>query len=158
MFLATILSFLVNRKFQGKKYVAIMITITVLTSFFSVFGWIEVTQRTTYTGTYCYIRPILPLPLSFPFFTYVYLFDSTRDSSPVEVYDLFFLGGRINREYTHWFPASRGFIYYSFFLLVNIVGSVIGYRLSKMDFAEPVLRKRRESPEEHKDQLSLHRG
>ena len=108
MLLATILPFLVSRKFYGKKYVAILTAITVLTSFFSSFGWIEVTQRTSYMGTHCYLRPIFPAPLSFPFFTSVSLFDSTRDSNTVEVYDLFFLGVRINREYTDSFLASRG--------------------------------------------------
>lgn len=147
MLLAAILSFLVNGKFQGKKYVAIMITITLLISFFSAFGWIEVSQRMSYTGINCYIRPIFPIPLSFPFFAYV---ERAR-------YDLFFFVWRINREYTHIFLASRGFLYYSLFLLVNIIGSIIGYWINKTRFVERI-HKERERLEEHKDHLDLHKG
>lgn len=153
-----ILSFVANVRFHGKKYAATMIAFTVLISFFSAFGWIEVTQRMSYVYIHWYIKPFFPLPISFPFFARVYLFDSTRDSNPVEVYDLFFLGVRINREYTGSFLASRGFLYYSFFLLVNIIGSIIGYWISTTGFAELVLRKKRKSLEEHRGHLSLHRG
>ena len=138
---------------------AVMITITVFMSFFSAFGWIEVTQRASYTGTYLYIKPISPLPISFPFISRVYLFDSTRDSNPVEVYDLFFLGMQINREYTASFPAgflaSKGFLYYSFFLLVNIIGSIIGYWINTRLFVRFVLGKKRKSSEEYKESVSI---
>ena len=143
MFLSAYLSFFLARKVRDIEYVVLTIVAVVLISFFSAFGWIEVTQRVYLQGTFWYVKPVFPLPLSFPFLMHVHVVRGI-------VYDFCFLGKLINRESSEWLLAGRAIMFYSFFLLVNIVGSVIGYWANKKGFARPKFKKRRVSPEEHK--------
>ncbi len=143
MFLSAYLSSFLAKKFRGVNYVVLTIVAIVLISFFSAFGWIEVTQRVYIQGTFWHVRPVFPLPLSFPFFTYVH---DVRG----EVYDFLFLGKLIKREYSEWFSSGAAIMYYSFFLLVNIIGSIIGYWAPKKGFARHKFKKRRVDPEENK--------
>jgi len=116
-----------NRRFQKEKYVATTITTAfiVLISFFSAFGWIEITQRTRFTETYLCVKPVFPLPLSFPFYTSIHLI--TQNGYIVEHFDLKFLEAQIGRQYDDDLLIGKGFLYYSFFLLINVIGVVIGY-------------------------------
>jgi len=103
MLLSIFLSFLLARKLGARIYVLLVTIKIILVSLLS-----------------------LSFPLSFPFYSYIYA--AVGPGSPGPVYELYFLTLEIHRS-----METNGmlFLYYSFFLLVNIVGAVIGYWMSK---------------------------
>lgn len=136
-----LLSLLLAKKLK-KIYPIAMIIIVGLTSFFSAFGLPKVTKFFSY-----FIKPISPVPLSYPFYAYVYSWGTARaDGSSwiVESYSLDVLGIRIDSLMLllSLMYLEDGFLYYSFFLLVNVIGAVVGYWISKASFLDKLFNRR----------------
>jgi len=155
MLLSMFISFLLARRFGGKMYVPLMIVGLVLVSFFSVgvpeYMYIlrhPVHQPISTDG----VLPNNPLPLSFPFYSSVY------HRRPMEFRDLEWEDYRLNfltlilQETRIVSVGARGsvllsfswniyFLYFTFFLLVNIIGAIIGYWLSKATLVDKLLKR-----------------
>jgi hypothetical protein len=161
MLLSVFVSFLLARRFHGKLY-AFLITVTlVIMSFFSTGSptcflcefpsWSRFTLYTRNNGVL--LKHLLPL--SFPFHasinrqhpnlrtlneTYqLHFLTSTFQESPVFVS----VGpGIVDTVYlTLYFTWTHYVLYYSFFLLVNVIGAIIGYWTEKRAFIDKVLQK-----------------
>ena len=135
MLLSMLLSFLLAKKFTGKIYVLLMTIFLTLISLFSMglpslfryqdWGYMEV-----YELKY-------PLPLSFPFYASVQSSPYWPVHGPPRSYYLLhFLTFEIVRGYVPTYILEPLYLYYSFFLLVNIVGAIIGYWISKSTILE----------------------
>jgi len=136
-----LLSLLLAKKLK-KIYTIAMIIIVGLTSFFSAFGLPKVTKISSY-----FIKPISPVPLSYPFYAYVYSYQTRPDpiegfSWIVKSYSLDVLGIRIDSLDLSLMHLEDGFLYYSFFLLVNVIGAVVGYWISKASFLDKLFNRR----------------
>ena len=128
MLLSMFISFLLARKFKGKIYVALMVVALVLISASSV-GWIIFSD-----GQRHVVEPRCTPPLSLPFNfirTYVQL-TWRRGSWPV--YSLRFFEFQIVEVFSERLSSGQVLLIYTFFLLVNIVGAIIGYWISKTTF------------------------
>jgi len=137
--IAILLSFVSTKRLRGSRYVLLMIIIIALISFFSAFNMVKVI---TYNSTY-YFAPNLPIPLSFPLYA---LIDTnwTFDLSPYfppryGFYELRFLTVEIG---DFLFPFTSDFLIlsYSLFILVNIIGAIIGYWIGKSAFSERLIK------------------
>lgn len=133
MLLSFILSFLLSRKLK-RIYPIAMIIIVGLVSFFSAFG-IPTVTRILDTD---FVKPISPAPLSFPFYTYVYSYIVTdlveHMSWRVDAYSLDVLGIRIDSLDLSVMHLEDCLLYYSFFLLINVIGAIVGYWVNKTSF------------------------
>jgi hypothetical protein len=117
-----------------------MILVVVCVTIFSSLGLPQVTRI---SDTY-FVEPVLPLPLSFPFYAYVFNWHSPplpvdQMSWTSEVYSLDVLGVRIHALDSIMHPEDA-LLFFSFFLLVNIVGAIIGYWISKSEILERLFR------------------
>ena len=118
-----------------------MIIIVSLVSFFSAFGLPQVIRiHDTH-----FVKPVLPVPLSFPFYAYVFNWHSPplpvdQMSWISEVYSLDVLGIRIYALDLSIMHPEDALLFFSFFLLVNIVGAIIGYWISKSAILERLFR------------------
>jgi len=117
-----------------------MIAVIVLVSFFSTFsmGRVDI-----YNSTY-YFTPTFPIPLSFPFYT---LIDTTMGFiipphlPPLYGYhQLYFLTAEIGR-FVFPLRSDLFLLVYSFFILVNIIGAIIGYWIGKSAILERFFKK-----------------
>ena len=141
MLLSIALSFLLARRFSGKTYVTLIIVTTVLVSFLSAFGWMTIHQHTDFTFKTVEYYRFHPVPLSFPFYASAFVelpawplpFDLNRVIYRIDFLKLEIVSVAI--DYSS-FTLGRASIYYSFFLLVNIVGAIIGYWISKTIFVK----------------------
>ena len=119
MLLSIFISFLLARRFSGKIYVPLIVVAMILISISSV-GWITIINEHRIG-----VEPQGTLPLSFPFNTIkIYVLGSWP------VYSLRFLEFQIIEVFPEhkWLLSSEQFLLiYTFFLLVNIVGILIGY-------------------------------
>ena len=144
MLLSLFLSFILSRRLGSKAYVVLMIVGIVLVSFFSTVG---IGKAETYNSTY-YFTPNFPIPLSFPFYALIdttMIFIRPPDLPPLRGYcPIYFVTAEIG-EFV--FPLGSGLflLIYSFFMLVNIIGVIIGYWISKSAALE-ILYKRARSP------------
>jgi len=108
-----------------------MIVIVGLVSFFSGFG---IPKTISILGT-CFITSVSPVPLSFPFYAYVYSY--LIPPTPMDFgwiaysYSLDVLGIQINAISLSNMHIEDGYLYFAFFLLVNIIGAIGGYWLNK---------------------------
>ena len=147
MFLSIFLSFVLARKFRGRKYAILIFALIVLVSFFSAFGWITIHQRTDWTHKTIQWYKFHPVPLSFPFYASVF-YDLTVIPLPIDLsritYQIDFLTFEITRVTTYYssFTLGDAFIYYFLFLLVNIVGAFVGYWISKSTILERIFKKK----------------
>ena len=147
MLLSTFLSFVLARKFQGRKYAIFVFVVIVLVSFFSAFGWITIHQRTDYTHKTVQWYKFHPVPLSFPVYASVF-YHLTVGPLPIDeseiIYQIGFLAFEIARVTTYYFSFTlvNVFNYYSFFLVVNIVGAFVGYWIGKSTILERFFKKR----------------
>jgi len=137
--LSVLLSLLFARKLKGATYAIPMIIVISFVSFLSAFGQLKVVY---YRGLNWHILyPNSPPPLSFPFYSDIY-------SSPPplhvewpsnimieEFYGLKFLGVEIHRT-NSMFDMEESLLIYVFFLLVNVIGTLIGYWINKSTFTE----------------------
>ena len=138
MLLSMLISFLLARKFRWKIYVALIAVIVTLISLFSV--------------TVIYLYPLLvvwfwgkayPLPLSFPFHVCILRYSGYGLFYGVDIY---FLTLRIGYqgEFSLYNTLDAinffGKVYIPF-LLINVVGAIFGYWISKTSFIEKLLKK-----------------
>ncbi len=158
MLLSMFISFLLARRFRSMLYEFLTITALVLISYFS-FGF--PTGRDYPTPSY------YPIPLSFPF----YSIGSTHpghgmlpvesvpvESTPVlsESYELYFLNIPIAETWHHYsfsdelpiffllYQLKHPWVFhphYQFFFVVNLVGAIFGYWISKTTFIDKLLKK-----------------
>ena len=138
MLLAILLSFLFARKLKGIAYTALMIIILSLVSSLSAFGLPKITTILDTT----FIKPNSIVPLSYPFHAYVYSYQ-TPPGWILEIYSLDVLGIRIDSLDLSVMHLEDGFLYCSFFLLVNVIGAVIGYWISKAEFVDRLFKRRK---------------
>jgi len=153
MLLSIFLSFVLTIKFEGRKYAILIFTIIVLVSFFSAFGWITIHQYEEFPlRTIEYYR-LHPVPLSLPFYA------STSLDLPIKflnyppiprlfnltkiIYQIDFLTFEIISINTYYssFTLEIASLCYSFFLLVNIVGAIVGYWIGKSEILERFFKK-----------------
>jgi hypothetical protein len=141
MLLSMFISFLLARRFRWKTYVALTTIIVALVSLFSV------------TVVYLYPLPLFdvrvkqyPLPLSFPFHVCIWRYSGYGFRYGVEIY---FLTLRIGHQSLWLAPSSMfdimnffGKVYISF-LLINVVGAIFGYWISKTTFIDKLLTRRK---------------
>ena len=99
-----VVSFLLARKFGSRIYVGLVSILIILVSFFSMM-----------------------LPLSFPFHGSIYA--AVGPGTPGVISELYFLTFEINRSIK---IPGMVFLHYSFFLLVNLLGAILGYWTEKL--------------------------
>jgi len=142
MLLSLILSFLLARK-SRRIYAMGMIIIVGLLSFFSAFGLPKVTGILDPR----FIKPTSLVPLSYPFYAYVYSYQTPPDPIEMswisEIYSLDVLGIRIDSLNLSMMHLEDGGLYYSFFLLVNVIGAIMGYWISKAGFVDRHFKRRK---------------
>jgi len=157
MLLSMFISFLLARKFRGKVYVLLVILVPVLISlssigFPSVWGtleWYSLAVEHVEEGTTIWHLNIPAIPLSFPFYASIseeyHFLPFIVDYTPPPLYqiELYFLTNQIwTNGHVHWVLTSEHTILLvSSFLLVNIVGAIFGYWISKLTFIEKLLKK-----------------
>ena len=145
MLLSMLISFLLARRFGGKTYVLLITVPLVLVSFLS-FGIIGSPSGTTLTPSY------YPLPFSFPFYSIDTVHPSWHALQTVaETYEFWFLVFKIAVVW-EWYPLAQlrpspyGPITHSIFynyLLINLVGAIFGYWISKTTFIERYVTRRK---------------
>jgi len=154
MFLSTFLSFVLARKFKGRKYAIFVFVTIVVVSFFSAFGWITIRQYEEFPLRTTEYYRLHPVPLSFPFYasTSLHLPITLLNYPPVlRLFDLTKIIYRINfltleiisintlySSFTFGIAPSC----YSFFLVVNIIGAVVGYWIGKSTILERFFKKK----------------
>ncbi len=145
MLLSAFLSFLLAKKLKGVMYVIPMVITISLISFPSAFSQLEAVY---YQGLNWHVfYPNSPLPLSFPFYSDIYsspppLYVEWPSNIVIEeFYGLKFLGLEIYRTDSMLF-INEVILFYGFFFLINIIGTLIGYWLSKTTFTERLFEKK----------------
>ena len=143
MLLSLVLSLLLARKLS-KIYAIAMIIIVGLLSFFSAFGLPKVTRIHSR-----FVKPVSPVPLSYPFYAYVYRYQTPPDPEDPymgglieDAYSLDVLGMRIDSLRLSIMHLEDAGLYYSFFLLVNLIGAIIGYWISRAGFVDRLLKRK----------------
>lgn len=150
MLLSMLVSLLLAKRFHGKIYVLLMAVGLVLTSFFSVgVPSYHFISKDSAVEAQSGILLDNPLPLSFPIYASLNL-EWRALSAWTQHYQLYFLTFIFYKNKVQsqsliymWLFLSWGdyILYYSFFLIVNFVGAVIGYWLSKTTFIDKLLAK-----------------
>lgn len=135
MLLSFIVTFLLKRRFTGMVYAFLVIASLVSISFFSVGVPEHRPGEIAYSSEGLGVRIIYPLPFSFPLFSTLAfnnaqiwhvdtLWYQIRLLNFVIQEDWVFAGRTLNFS---WFEYV---LYFSFFMLVNVVGALLGYWLS----------------------------
>ena len=154
MLLSIFLSFVLARKFKGRKYAILMVAIIVLVSFFSAFGWITIHQYKEFPLKTTEYYRLHPVPLSFPFYAstslrlpitllnyppILRLFDLTKI-----IYQINFLTFEIISINTYYSSFTLGIasLCYSFFLVVNTIGAFVGHWIGKSTILERLFKKK----------------
>jgi hypothetical protein len=133
MLLSIFLSFVLARKFKGRKYAIFVFVVIVLVSFFSAFGWITIHQYKAFPFKSTEYSRLHPVPLSYPFYASVFYDLGVLLRSPIDairiIYQIDFLAFEMTRATTPYssFTLGRAPVYYSLFLLINILGALVGY-------------------------------
>jgi hypothetical protein len=134
-----LLSFVSIKRLGGSKYVLLMTILVALISFFSAFSILRVIP---YGSTY-YFAPNPPIPLSFPLYASLdtdWLFDASLDFPPrYGFYELHFLTLEIG-DLLFPFTSDLLILFYSLFILVNIIGAIIGYWIGKSTLSERLIK------------------
>jgi len=137
MFLSALISFLLARRFSKRAYIILIITASALLAFFSTFGLMTMHQRLNppYEPDILYYE-LHPIPLSFPFHASVFMdmpaipfgFGSARIHYEINFVTIEIFNAII---YYYSFAPWSALIFYCFFLLIDVAGSVIGYWMAK---------------------------
>ena len=151
MLLSMFISFLLARRFGGRMYVPLMIVGLVLVSFFSVgipefrFG-----QRVWPMERNAVLLHN-PVPLSFPLYASSVKYETDEAYRGDMLYQLYLFNFVIREHliFFYSFIPSKTFnlgmfdyvLYYSFFMLVNMVGAILGYWLGKATFIDHLFKK-----------------
>ena len=157
MLLSIFISFLLTRKFKGKVYILLMTAVLILISLFSIgvpsiWGTLEWHRLAVeYYGeeTTIWQLNIPAIPLSFPFHASIseeypiLLIRPGYTPPPSYQIELCFLTSKIwANDYVNRFLTSEHiFLLLSSFLLVNLVGAILGYWISKTTFIDKLLKK-----------------
>jgi hypothetical protein len=147
MLLSTFLSFLVARRFRGKVFALLAIIISGLTTLFSIGipSYVTLTEAHRFPSSpKSGVRLENPLPLSFPIcasLSWTVTFSSAWQDLRLYFAGLLFHAERIlgvDRMAGYWleFSLTDYANFFSFFMLINIVGSVFGYWLSRRAFID----------------------
>ena len=140
MLLSMFMSFLLARKFRWRIYLILIAVMVALVSLFSV----------TVVCLFPLSRlfdPSRPLPLSFPF--HVRILMPPTWVGIIYIYEIYFLTLKIGRfEIWYWHRGQNmdlfldflGNVYLSF-LIINLVGAIFGYWISKLTFLDKLLKK-----------------
>ena len=147
MLLSMFISFLLARKFKVRIYILLMTVVLILVSLFSIgfpriwdyLGW-------SYSPEYIFWQLNLPaLALSFPFHVYFsQVFCIACMHNPL-IYDLnlYFLVFQLESFGRMYLTTGYIILLVSFFLLVNLVGAMLGYWISKTTFIDKLLARRK---------------
>lgn len=142
MLLSMLVSFVSSKMLRGKWYVLLMLAFLIPASFLSV----GVPQQRPNYSDYLTGEPAIrlddPIPFSFP--VYASLVIERDEEALYQYYRLFFLNyvlndrmvvaaGNLGSIFFH-FPAFYYVLYFSFFMIINIFGAVVGYWLGKSAF------------------------
>jgi len=151
------ISFLLARRFKGKVYVFLMTVVLILLSLFSI-------AFPSVWGTFgegiTFWQANLPtIPLSFPFHAsiskqYMILFRilfpeliRPYPNPPAYFIRIYFLTNQFwtNEKLTplYFLTSELVILLISFFLLINLVGAMLGYWISKTTFLEKLLTRRK---------------
>lgn len=161
MLLSAFISFLLTRRLHGRLYLFFITAALVVTSFFSTgfptcfqceFPSLGRFELQTHSNGML-LKDLLPV--SFPFYASLYLY-SPNLRTLAETYQLRFLALTF-QESTVFVSVGPGIgstvdlalyftwihyvLYYSFFLLVNVMGAIIGYWIEKKAIIEKLLQK-----------------
>jgi len=145
MLLSMLISFLLARKLRGKIYVLLMTVVLILVSLSSI-GFPSVWRSTGGDTIWQVNLPVIPL--SFPFHISISRplmirlhdvpipdFFRLHPLPPTYEIGLYFLTIQIWSNLDWWLLTSQDIILLvSSFLLINIVGAIIGYWISKTTF------------------------
>lgn len=148
MLLSTIISFLMARTFHGKGYVFSIAISLLLTSFFSVGvpHYLQLGELSEAQNGVLFENPLL---FSFPFYALLKN-EYIGISSLRQYYQLCFFTFMFHKSWVladvaahRWLGISLldYFLYFSFFLTLNIVGAIIGYWTSKRTYIDVRLQK-----------------
>jgi len=147
MLLSMFISFILARRFKGKVYILLITVVLILVSLFSIGfpsvwdlgGW--------YSPQYRFWQLNLPArALSFPFHVYSSLvrLRFVLPGPPIPpIYDLnlYFLVFQLESFDRIYLSTGYIILFVSFFLLVNLVGVILGYWISKTTFIDKLLKK-----------------
>jgi len=141
MFILMFISLLFARKFRRKMFASLTIIAIGLISFLSVgFPSFFAYSKSFYHNPIILLKVENPLPLSLPFYTNIIIHCGDFGCSPN--YEIYFLSVKLSALGTY--PTLGGFILgYTFFLLLNLVGAIFGYWISKSKFLEKYFARRK---------------
>jgi hypothetical protein len=137
MLLSMFISFLLARRFRGKVYGTLVAVMVALVSIFSTCDLFDLRPE------YLFLYPPAP-PLSFPFHTRLGLIPTNHITPGARVrpahtmlgYRLYFLSfklGELRLEYNTTEDVHRLLsLVLSSFVLINLVGAILGYEMSKI--------------------------
>jgi hypothetical protein len=138
MLLSMFISFILARRFTGKTYVSLMAVSLALVSLFSM-GLPSRFDYYPYSDAY---KLEHPLPISFPFHASIKYPPMYARHPPAISYFVHFVTVKIVIDYTPFtLTLGKLYFYYSFFLLFNLVGAILGYWISKTTFIDKLLKK-----------------
>jgi hypothetical protein len=151
MLLSMFISLILARKFKGKVFVSLMTAVLILISVSSI-GFPSVWGP--WRG-YTFWHLNLPaIPLSLPFYisireVYHYTINLPSPHPPGYDVELFFLRSTIDGLgfYLINLTASYIILLVSFFLLINLVGAIFGYWISKTPFMDRYFARRKPETE-----------
>ena len=151
------ISFLLGRRFKGKVYVLLMTVVLILVSLLSI-GFPSV-WRTLRDGTTVWQVNLPTIPLSFPFHTSIsreyllFLHEGIMNRFPPMYPPMYrvrlcFLAIQVwtNEKLAplyHLLTSERIILLVSFFLLVNLIGAILGYWINKTTFIERFFARRK---------------
>ncbi|MFQ5621570.1 MAG: hypothetical protein ACE5FT_07080 [Candidatus Nanoarchaeia archaeon] len=157
MLFSMFISFLLARRFKGKVYVLSIAVVIVFVSllsigFPSVWGtleWYSLAVEYVRDGTTIWHLNIPAIPLSFPFYASIseeyHFLPFIVDYTPPPLYqiELYFLTNQIwTNGHVHWVLTSEHIILLaSSFFIINFVGAMFGYWISKTTFIDELLKK-----------------
>ena len=140
MLLSMFMSFLLARRFRWKIYLILIAVIVALVSLFSL----TVVCLFPFSQLFDRYRP---LPLSFPFHVRIYMPHTFAGTSYIfEIYFLTLKIGNLGISYMTRLPNMDYFLdflgkVYLSFLIINFVGAILGYWISKTAFINKLLKK-----------------
>jgi len=150
MLLSMFISFLLAGRFRGKTYVLLMAVALFLVSMFSTgFPTLKDLEAQPKEG-YWQVN-LFAIPLSFPFYAHIsevkggIIAPPLPHFIPPPRYDvkLYSCGFEIGANY--FIPLTTNYVIFfiSFFLLVNLVGTMLGYWIRKTTFVDKLLARRK---------------
>jgi len=150
MLLSMFTSFLLARRFKGKVYVLLVTVILILVSLFSA-GFPSLKDLEAQPKEGYWQVNLFAIPLSFPFYVHISEVKGGIVAPPLPHfippphYDvkLYSFGFEVGANY--FIPLTTNYIILlvSFFLLVNLVGAILGYWISKTTFIDKLLTRRK---------------